>query len=161
VAIGYEGDVVTRNLADENTGTLPLDVLEASDTAFSPDGKFFAAASELSYARVWDAKTWKEVATLRGFLLGTHSVAFSPDGTRLVTGNGAGVEALKLWDTDSWQDVITLQGSGSVFYEPLFSTDGNSVGALNDAGILHVWRAPSWAEINAAEAKEQVQIPQP
>jgi WD40 repeat protein/serine/threonine protein kinase/cell division protein FtsL len=151
VAIGYEGDVITRNLADENTGTLPLDVLEASGTAFSLDGKFFAAASELGYARVWDAKTWKEVATLRGFLLGTHSVAFSPDATRLVTGNGAGVEALKLWDTDSWQDVITLQGSGSVFFEPAFSPDGNSVGALSAAGILHVWRAPSWAEINAAE----------
>jgi WD40 repeat protein len=79
---------------------------------------------------------------------------FSPDGTRLVTGNGAGVEALKLWDTDSWQDVITLQGSGSVFYEPAFSPDGNSVGALSEAGILHVWRAPSWAEIEKAEASD-------
>jgi len=161
VAIGYEGDVITRNLADENTGTLPLDVLEASGAAFSPDGKFFAAASELGYARVWDAKTWKEVATLRGFLLGTHSVVFSPDDTRLVTGNGAGVEALKLWDTDSWQDVITLQGSGSVFFEPLFSPDGNSVGVMSDAGILHVWRAPSWAEINAAEAQEKAESKQP
>jgi WD40 repeat protein len=140
---------------------LPLDVLEASGAAFSPDGKFFAAASELGYARVWDAKTWKEVATLRGFLLGTHSVVFSPDDTRLVTGNGAGVEALKLWDTDSWQDVITLQGSGSVFFEPLFSPDGNSVGVMSDAGILHVWRAPSWAEINAAEAQEKAESKQP
>jgi WD40 repeat protein len=88
------------------------------------------------------------------FKLATHSVVFSPDGTRLVTGNGAGVEALKLWDTDSWQDVITLQGSGSVFYEPAFSPDGNSVGALSEAGILHVWRAPSWAEIEKAEASD-------
>jgi WD40 repeat protein len=151
VAIGYEGDVITRNLAEENTGTLPLDVLEASGAAFSPDGKFFAVASNLGYARVWDAKTWREVATLRGFLLATHSVVFSPDGERLATGGGAGAQALKLWDADGWQDVITLQGSGSVFYEPLFSPDGNSVGALSAAGILHVWRAPSWDEIHAAE----------
>jgi WD40 repeat protein len=150
-AIGYEGDVVTRNLADENTGTLPLDVLEASGAAFSPDGKFFAVASALGYARVWDAKTWREVAMLPGFLRGASSVVFSPDGTRLATGSGAGAQALKLWDTDSWQDVITLPGSGSLFGVTLFSPDGNSVGAMSADGILHVWRAPSWAEINATE----------
>jgi WD40 repeat protein len=141
VAIGLEGDIVSRNLTEGNNGTLSLDVLEASGTAFSPDGKFFAVASNLGYARVWDAKTWKELATLRGFRLATHSVVFSPDDRRLATGGGAGAQALKLWDTDSWQNVITLQGSDSIFDEALFSPDGNSVGALSFAGTLHVWRA--------------------
>lgn len=161
VAIGPEGDVVSRNLTEGNTGTLPLDVLEASGAAFSPDGNIFAVASNLGYARVWDAKTWRELATLRGFRLATHSVVFSPDGTRLATGGGAGAQALKLWDTDSWQNVITLPGSGSIFYRPLFSPDGNSVGDLSQAGILHVWHAPSWAEIHAAEAKEKAESKQP
>jgi WD40 repeat protein/serine/threonine protein kinase len=161
VAIGYEGEVVTRNLADENTGTLPLDALEASDAAFSADGKLLATTSYLGFARVWDAKTWREVATLRGFLLGAAWVIFSPDGTRLATSSGAGAQALKLWDTDSWQDVITLPGSGSIFGVILFSPDGNSVGVLNRAGGLQVWRAPSWDEINAAEAKETAAVPQP
>jgi WD40 repeat protein/serine/threonine protein kinase len=158
VAIGYEGDVVTRNLTDDSNIGLPLEDSEAAGAAFSSNGKIFAVASELANARVWDTKTWKEVATLGGFQLGAQSVAFAPDSRRLATGSGAGAQALKLWDTDSWQDVLTLQSSGSVFYEPAFSPDGNSVGALSDAGILHVWRAPSWAEINAAEAQEKSEV---
>jgi WD40 repeat protein len=137
---------------------LPLETSEAAGASFSSDGKFFAVASEMGSARVWDTKTWREVATLRGFQLGGESAAFSPDSNRLATGSGAGAQAPILWDTDSWQDVITLQGSSSVFYEPAFSPDGNSIGALNAAGILHVWDAPSWAEINAAEVKEKAVI---
>ena len=35
-----------------------------------------------------------------------------------------------------------------------FSPDGNVLGSVNGNGILHLWRAPSWAEIEAAERKE-------
>jgi WD40 repeat protein len=61
----------------------------------------------------------------------------------------------------SWQELLTLEGAGSLFYLTAFSPDGNTVGALSSDGILNVWRAPSWAEINAAEAKEKAEIKQP
>ncbi len=35
------------------------------------------------------------------------------------------------------------------------------IGSLNRTGTLHLWLAPSWAEINAAEAKEKTEIKQP
>lgn len=38
-------------------------------------------------------------ASVNGFILGVHSVTFSPDGKRLAAAGGAGAEALKLWDT--------------------------------------------------------------
>ncbi|MGH7941057.1 MAG: hypothetical protein ACREE6_04690 [Limisphaerales bacterium] len=83
-----------------------------------PKGAFQEHAAErLILLALWDAKTWKKVATLRGFVLATHSVAFSANGKRLATGGGAGV--------------------------------------LSEIGILHVWRAPSWAEIQAAEAQDK------
>jgi eukaryotic-like serine/threonine-protein kinase len=154
VSIGYEGDVFARNLADDTNLKLPLDALEASGAAFSPDNRYFAIASALGHARVWDTRNWKETVTLRGFLLATQSVAFSPDGDRLATFGGAATQALRLWDMESWQNVITLQGTGSIFYTPLYSPDGSSVGAISTSGILNVWRAPSWEEIAAAEAKD-------
>ena len=155
-----EGEIASRNLTEKNNVPLPLETLEPGVAAFSPEGKFFAVPSALGYVKVWSTKTWKEVATLRGFILGVHSVAFSPDGKRLATGGGARAQALRLWDTDDWQNVITLQNSDSFFVEPLFSPDGNSVGALSYAGILHVWPAPSWAEINALEVKEKAESKQ-
>ena len=114
LAIGDEGDGVLRNLVDESQTKLKLDVLETDVGSYSPDGKRFAVASSLGFARVWDAATWKPVATLGGFLNGVHGEIFSPDGKRLAIASG-GREAVRLCDTDNWQDVLTLESQGSGF----------------------------------------------
>jgi eukaryotic-like serine/threonine-protein kinase len=158
--IGYEGETLLRNLADETQTTVDINILEGSGAAFSPDGKLFAASSDLGFARVWDSVTWRELATLGGFLNGAQSVSFSPDGKRLVIASG-GKEALKLCDTESWQDVLTLEGQGSDGRGLAFSPDGNDIGWLNSSGALQVWQAPSWQEINAAEATQNAEFKQP
>jgi WD40 repeat protein/serine/threonine protein kinase len=153
VTIGYEGDVILKNLADGNQTRLNLDILEGSWASYSPDGKWFAVASDLGFARVWNTANWQPVATAGGFLNGAHSVAFSPDNQRLAIGSG-GQEAVKLCDSESWQNVFTLEAPGTDFYRLAFSPDGNTLGWLNQENALYLWRAPSWAEINAAEAKD-------
>ena len=87
-------------------------------------------------------------------------MAFSPDGKRQATGTGAAEAALHLFDVASWQDVLTLSAEGSIFGSTQFSPDGNMIGTMA-GGILKLWRAPSWAEINAAEAKEKAVSKQP
>ena len=154
IAVGWSGDVCGRNLLEHSNTNLPLDVVEGWGIAFSPAGDRVAVASALGFARVWRTGTWREEATLRGFLNGVHSVAFSPDGRRLATGGATPHDTVKLWDADSWQELLTLKGPGSQFYLTTFSPDGNALGTRSDDGFLHVWQAPSWAEINAAEAKE-------
>ncbi len=72
-----------------------LEIGAPRDGTFSPDGKLFAAASRLGFARLW------ETATFRDFLLGVHSVAFSPDGKRLAAGS-SGQEVINLWDILLW-----------------------------------------------------------
>ena len=137
---------------------LPLDVLEGYGTSsFSPDGRHLAISSSLGYARVWNTATWREEATLRGFLNAVSSVAFSPNGRRLATGGSNPSDTLKLWDVASWQELLTLEGEGSQFDPTSFSPDGNVIGTQSIEGILNLWRAPSWAEINAAEAKEKAE----
>jgi eukaryotic-like serine/threonine-protein kinase len=159
VAIGYGGDVVLRNLADSSMRKVDVDALEAVNAGFSPSGKLFAVASDLGHARVWDAASWRSVATLGGLLNGAHSVGFSPDSKRLAIASD-GKEAVKLWDTDSWQDVFTLEAQGTGFQGAWFSLDGNTIIWGNEAA-LHVWRAPSWEQIAAAEAKEIAGASQP
>ena len=100
------------------------------------------------------------MATLRGVLLGVHSLAFSPDSKRLAVGS-SGLEAIKLWDVESSQELLTLEGVGSLFSHTAFSPDGNVLGSMNDGGLLHLWCAPSWEEIAAAEAKEKTETRQP
>jgi WD40 repeat protein len=161
MALGDEGDVIVRDLAAQSSSKPDMKFLEPSLSGFSPDGKLFAMSSHLGYARVWETADWREAATLRGFKLGTHWVAFSPNGNRLATGAGAAESALHLWDVASWQDVVTLSAEGSIFRWIQFSPDGNTIGTRSGGGILNLWRAPSWDEINAAEAKEKAEIKQP
>jgi WD40 repeat protein/serine/threonine protein kinase len=150
-----------RNLADGNENNLDLNgKTQVSDLSFSPDGKLLAVASMYGFARMFDVDTQRELATLHGFLMGVHSVAFSPDGTRLALGSD-GREAVKLWDVASLEEVATLGAQGSVFLSTKFSPDGNVLGSLNDSGVLYLWRAPSWDEINGAEAKEKASTKQP
>lgn len=158
--IGYGGDIVFRNLAEKKNLRVELDVLEAVGPTYSPDGKLFAAASDLGLTKVWDTATWRLVATLGGVLNGMHTVAFAPDGQRLAIASD-GKEAVKLWATESWQDVFTLDGDGTGFKGAVFSPDGNTLAWGNQTGGLHLWRAPSWEEINAAEAKEKAESKQP
>jgi WD40 repeat protein len=82
-------DALFEDLVAEGSVKTNLDVQEISGATFSPGGKLFAVASSMGYARVWETATWREVATLRGYLLGVNSVAFSGDGKRLVAGGDA------------------------------------------------------------------------
>ena len=162
VALGNEGDVIVRDLAAQSSSKPDMKFLEPSHSCmFSPDGKLFAMASYLGYARVWETAGWREAATLRGFKLGAHSVSFSPDGNRLATGAGAAEAALHLWDVASWQDVLTLSAEGSIFGSTQFSPDGNTIGTMSNGGLINLWRAPSWDEIKAVEAKEKAVSKEP
>ena len=154
VAFGFNGAVQFKDAANDEVMEANLDYLEGIAAAVSPDGKFFAVASYLGYARVWDTATWHEEETLRGYLNGVNSVAFSPDSQRLAIGGSNPDDAVTLCDVNSWQDVFTLEGAGSLFGISAFSPDGNRVGTMSSDGTLNLWRAPSWAEIHAAEAED-------
>ena len=121
-----------------------------SGLAFSRDAKLLVSASEFGDVRLWDLNRREPVAALASPLDAVHGLAISPDGRRLAVG-GAGVQAMKLWDLATQQEVATLAGQG-VFHTGLqFSPDGNALLSINQAETLHLWRAPSWEEIERQE----------
>ncbi len=150
IALSYRGECWLRDLVTGEETTVQLNLKEVRDVAFSRDGKYFAAASEYGYARLWETAGLEEGPTFKGMLQAVHSVAFSPDGKRLA-GGGGGREAIKLWDVESGHELLTLEGEGTEYESSAFSADGNLLGAMNITGVLQLWRAPSWAEINAIE----------
>ena len=84
-------------------------------------------------------------------LLRVHGVTFSPDGRRLISASG-GREVVKLWDVGTRQELRTLSGTGSNLSGARWSADGDVILA---GPPWQDWRAPSWEEIAAAEAKEK------
>jgi WD40 repeat protein len=155
VSFGLGGAAVLRDRTAGTQTNLNVQLAQVSQVAFSPNGKLLAAGSWLGFVKVWSTDAWQETATLHGFLLGIDSVTFSADSSRLAVGSGGGKEALKIWDVASFQELLTLEAEGSTYYQTAFSPDGDLLGSRNGAGVLHLWRAPSWEEISAAESRSE------
>jgi WD40 repeat protein/serine/threonine protein kinase len=157
LAVG-DGGVLLRDMATGRETQLALTVGGATGNRFSPDGTLFAISSMGGrmggYVRLWDTTTLREVAELHGFMQGVRSVAWSPNSKRLAAGSD-GKEAIKVYDSQTYEELLTLEGDGMLFWLSAFSSNGNVLGSLSFAGVLHLWRAPAWEEIAAAEAKQK------
>jgi WD40 repeat protein len=121
------------------------------DLRFSPDGRLLVGADVDGFVVVWDVRAARQVPVLPGHSSGAWSAAFSPDGLRLATGGGDASSAVKLWDLATHRELLCLSQEGKYFADVNFSPDGNSLQATSFSGVTHFWRAPSWAEIEAAE----------
>jgi WD40 repeat protein len=128
--------------------------------AVSPDGQLVAATMESGVVRLCNAVTGELIGDLHGHLNGAFGVAFSPDGRRLVSASG-GRRAVKLWDVGTRQELLNLSGAGSLLWQALWSADGDTIIAGHWREAWQAWRAPSWEEIAAVEAKEKAENKQP
>jgi WD40 repeat protein len=121
--------------------------------AVSPTEPLLASADRGDFLSLWNWQTRQPVDQLRG-PGAFHSVAFSPDGLRLVSGsNGNG--AIMLWDVLTRQEIARFGTSSEDLRTVQFSPDGNVICAVDDKGIAHFWRAPSLEEINAFKAEHR------
>ena len=103
---------------------------------------------------LWDAKTFRHVGQMPEMENGPSSAAFSPSGRRLAVAS-SGKEGLKLWDLELRENVLTLDFPEVRSWRTAFSPDGNLIVSHSSEGTLRFWRAPSWQEIEEAEAAER------
>ena len=125
--------------------------------AVSPDGGLVASSNDAGQVRLLDPAKGELIEILHGHLNAAAGIAFSPDGRRLISAFG-GREAVKLWDVGTRQELLTLVGAGSYLAAATWSADGD---VILVGAPWQSWRAPSWAEIAAAEAKEKAEAKQP
>jgi WD40 repeat protein len=59
---------------------------------------------------VWDSETKKEILTIKEHTGNVLSLAFSPDGKRIVGGHGGNDGLVKVWDAENGQEIFTLKG---------------------------------------------------
>jgi len=64
-------------------------------------------------------------------------MAFSPDGSRALSGGGAG--SLRLWDLESGKEILKLEGHAGWVNSVAFSPDGNRALSGGAGGALRLW----------------------
>ncbi|MCI0465093.1 MAG: hypothetical protein L0Z62_49865, partial [Gemmataceae bacterium] len=133
-SIGTDGTV---RLWDPTTGQ-PVHILQGQTghqspvaLAFSPDGKRLAFGGGLS---VWDTTTGQELFRERTY--GARYVAFSPDGTRLIS-SGAG-RSVKVWDATTDTLAATLAGPSEI-HSVAFSPDGQQFATASEDQLVRLW----------------------
>jgi hypothetical protein len=112
------------------------------------------------FQQTWEIRHLRQLCrrkamSLKGHRFGVSSVAYSPDGKRIVSGGG---HEMKVWDAATGQDLLTLQGhTRFVVSSVAYSPDGKrivSASGIYDrrwgryvAGELKVWDAATGQEL--------------
>ena len=141
-----------------------LDVVDA--VAFSPDGQRLATASKDGTVKLWslpqapgaagDSAAGQQLLTLTGTRGAILSLAFSPDGRWLATGNVD--NTADLWNTASGQKLLTLSGHIGAIYGVAFSPDGALLASASGDGTAKVWSLATSADGNVITGKERLTL---
>ncbi len=121
--------------------------------AFVPGAERFASFDRDGYARIYDSRTFNLIATLGEVSGPVYSIGFLDGGDRMILGGGGRGPSLAIWDLATQLELVRLKVEGIAVFE--VSTDGNVLIAEtspNSNHTLYLWRAPSWEEIERAEA---------
>jgi WD40 repeat protein len=89
--------------------------------------------------RLWDAATGRAAATLAGHTDSVTAVAFSPDGTRVLTGSWD--NTARLWEAVTGKAVATLAEHKGGIWAVTFSRDGSRALTGSADGTARVWDA--------------------
>ncbi len=106
----------------------------------SRDGTMVAGVGRGDVVRFWNLSGGQ----LKGTIVGSgdlRSLAFSPDGTRIVTGAKDGQAAV--WDLKTGERLLDLEGHGGWVEAVNFSDDGARIVTGDNTGALIVWNAKS------------------
>jgi WD40 repeat protein len=99
---------------------------------------------------LWDTSNWAEIRRLagvsQGAMLGTQTLAFSPDGKRLATGGGMFGVVAQVWDIQTGEAVSSLRGHGLAIGAIAFSPDGKTVATGSDDRTVRLWHADTGIE---------------
>ncbi|HUU61491.1 MAG TPA: kelch repeat-containing protein, partial [Acidimicrobiia bacterium] len=104
--------------------------------AVSPDGRLVVVAGD-SRPEILEPFTQRVLARLEAVPANAVAVAFSPDGTRIATGEADGT--VRLWDPATGQEQLVLSGHTAQVVDVSFSPDGSRLASVGLDGTMRVW----------------------
>jgi WD40 repeat protein len=110
--------------------------------AFSPVDDRVLASGQLADSgnvRLWDVVEGKLIADLIGHTDWVRTVAFSPDGSRLASGDRKG--KIVVWDIASRRPLYRVNAHTDAVRSVAFSPDGSRLASVSTEGTLRLWDA--------------------
>jgi WD40 repeat protein len=118
---------------DADTGERVRRLAGANRVGFSPCGRW-AATADRAAARVWALPGWEPKWELTGHTASVSSLAFSPDGERLLTGSLDG--GVRTWDLSTGEAIGTPWKRPRPVVGLAFTPDGQALIEAHPEGIV-------------------------
>lgn len=137
----YTWDLATQTVEQHPTSQ-PLDD-DPAVTATSPDGTLTATGGNDGLVRLIDAATGEERARLFGHMRGINGVAFSPDGSLIVSASLD--RTVQIWSVDAvltspdTPALVVLAGHTAGVNAVAFNADGTIFASAGYDGTIRLW----------------------
>jgi WD40 repeat protein/predicted Ser/Thr protein kinase len=152
----------TVRVYDLTTATPPVPPLAHGQplrqAVFSPDGSQVLTAGT-DTARIWDAKSGKQLIELRGHKGPVVHARYSEDGSRIVTASGDATA--RVWDAATGKTIATLEGHKDAVTTAVFSPDGQRLLTASADATARIWDAATGrtlVELGSGEDHHQKEI---
>jgi WD40 repeat protein len=119
--------------------TLHGPTAEVLGLAWSPDGRWVAAASADSHVYLWEAATGHLSHYLQDHRSEVQSIAWSPDGSRLASASIDGTACV--WDATTGQHLLTYTGHANEVRSIAWSPDSIRIASASYDRTVQVWDA--------------------
>ncbi len=121
-------------------GTNSCRITPDGKTCFQSGVPLGVGAPLQGQVRVWDVDTGKQRGTLEGHKGTVWSLAVSPDGKVLATGD---VGTVRLWDVETLKGFAVLEGHTGQVRGLAFSGDGRTLASGGSDRTVKVWDVPA------------------
>ncbi|KAF8926713.1 hypothetical protein BGZ47_002573, partial [Haplosporangium gracile] len=113
--------------------------------AYLPDGKLLVMGLPGKWVEIYDTSSWKRVYRFRHDVE-VLAVAFSPDGSRIVSGGEDG--SLQLWDCNgSGNEVLAMTGHAGEVTSVAFSPCSKQVASASSDKTVRLWDSQTGKEL--------------
>ena len=150
LAVGHDAGLAVWNVSTWNEVVSYTNITNVYSLCFSPDGKQLATGGSDGNVRIWNTSTWDEVQNYSASPHRIASLAYSPNGSMLISGSTDFVG----WNTSNWSAIFSIPGEassgGTMIYSIEFSPQGD-VFVTGERCVIRIWNTTNVTSVSRHE----------